>query len=146
MNYISANKNFGLACSSLASFLLGRRASSSPLPAQPDPQPSKKHLKRITQITLLPVQNHLIPFAFGLNSLIIYPYSIFSGTTPLNFPGGSVVAASARNVGDPGSTPGSGRSPGEGTGSPLQYSCLDNLMDRGAWWAAVHEVAKSPTH
>ena len=41
------------------------------------------------------------------------------------------------------SIPGSGRSPGEGNGSPLQYSCLENLMDEGAWWATVHEVAKS---
>ena len=41
--------------------------------------------------------------------------------------------------------PGSGRSPGEGNGNPLQYSCLENPMDRGAWWAAVHGVAKSWT-
>ena len=40
---------------------------------------------------------------------------------------------------------GSGRSPGVGNGNPLQYSCLGNLMDRGAWWAAVHEVAESDT-
>jgi len=44
-----------------------------------------------------------------------------------------------------GSIPGSGRSPGEGHGNPLQYSCLKNPMDRGAWWATVHEVAKSRT-
>ena len=44
---------------------------------------------------------------------------------------------------DPGSIPGSGRSPGEGNGSPLQSSCLENPMDRGAWWAAVHVVEKS---
>ena len=43
------------------------------------------------------------------------------------------------------STPGSGRSPGEGNGNPLQYSCLENSMDRGAWWATVHGVAKSWT-
>ena len=42
------------------------------------------------------------------------------------------------NSGDPGSIPGSGRFPGEGNGSPLQYSCLENPMDRGAWWATVH--------
>ena len=41
--------------------------------------------------------------------------------------------------------PGSGRSPGGGHGNPLQYSCLENLMDRGAWWATVHRVAKSQT-
>ena len=49
------------------------------------------------------------------------------------------------NAGDLGSTPGLGRSPGEGNGNPLQYSCLENPMDRGAWWATVHRVAKSRT-
>ena len=61
------------------------------------------------------------------------------------FPGGSEVKASASNMGDPGLIPGSGRSPGEGNGNPLQYSCLENPMDRGAWQAAVHGVAKSRT-
>ena len=51
--------------------------------------------------------------------------------------------ASAHNVGDPGSIPGSGRSPGEGHGNPLQYSCLGNPMDGGTWWATVYKVAKS---
>ena len=50
-----------------------------------------------------------------------------------SFPGGSEVKASASNVGDLGSIPGSGRSPGEGNGKPLQYSCLENPMDGGAW-------------
>ena len=59
------------------------------------------------------------------------------------FPGGSEVKASARNAGDLGLIPGSGRSPGEGNGNPLQYSCLENPMDGGAWWATVHRVAKS---
>ena len=54
------------------------------------------------------------------------------GTTR-DFPGGSEVKASACNVGDPGSVPGSGRSPGEGNGNPLQYSCLENPMDGGTW-------------
>ena len=61
------------------------------------------------------------------------------------FPGGSEGEASARNAGDLGSTPGSGRSPGEGNGNPLQYSCLENPMDGGAWWATVHGAAKSHT-
>ena len=61
----------------------------------------------------------------------------------LGFPGGSEVKASACSAGDPGSIPGLGRSPGEGNGNPLQYSCLENFMDRGAWWATVHGVAKS---
>ena len=55
------------------------------------------------------------------------------------------VKASACNAGDPGSIPGSGRSLGEGNGNPLQYSCLENPMDGGAWWATVHAVAKSQT-
>ena len=45
----------------------------------------------------------------------------------------------------PGSIPGLGKFSGEGNGNPLQYSCLENLLDRGAWWATVHEVAKSRT-
>ena len=61
------------------------------------------------------------------------------------FPGGSEVKASASNAGDQGSVPGSGRSPGEGNGNPLQYSCLENPMDGEAWWAAVHGVTKSRT-
>ena len=63
----------------------------------------------------------------------------------MSFPGGSEVRAFACKAGDPGSIPGSGRSPGEGNGNPLQYSCLENPMDRGAWWATVHGVAKSRT-
>ena len=61
------------------------------------------------------------------------------------FLGGSDGKESACNVGDLGLIPGSGRSPGEGNGNPFQYSCLENSMDRGAWRAAVHEVAKSQT-
>ena len=60
------------------------------------------------------------------------------------FPGGSEVKASASNAGDLGSIPGSGRSPGEGNGNPLQYSCLENPMDGGAC-RLVHGVAKSQT-
>ena len=63
----------------------------------------------------------------------------------LGFPGGSEVKASACNAADLGSIPGLGRSPGEGNGNPLQYSCLENPMDGGAWWATVHGVAKSRT-
>ena len=61
------------------------------------------------------------------------------------FPGGSEVKASACNMGDPGLIPGLGRSPGERNGNPLQYSCLENPMDGGAWWATVHGVTKSWT-
>ena len=58
---------------------------------------------------------------------------------------GSKVKVSASNVEDPGSIPGLGRSPGEGNGNPLQYSCLENPMDGGAWQATVHGVAESDT-
>ena len=61
------------------------------------------------------------------------------------FPGGSEVKVSASSVGDLGSIPGSGRSPGEGNGNPLQYSCLENPMDRESWQATVQGVAKSRT-
>ena len=62
-----------------------------------------------------------------------------------DFPGGSDGKASAYNAGDLGSIPGLGRSPGEGNGNPLQYWCLENPMDRGAWQATVHGVTKSWT-
>ena len=59
------------------------------------------------------------------------------------FPGGSVIKNPPANTGDVGSIPGSGRSPGEGNGNLLQYSCLENFMDGGAWQAIVLEVVKS---
>ena len=59
--------------------------------------------------------------------------------------GGSHGEESAHNTGDLGSIPGLGRSPREGNSNPLQYSCLENSMDRGAWWATGHGVAKSQT-
>ena len=65
--------------------------------------------------------------------------------TSLVFPGGSDGKESACNAGDAGSVPGLGRSPGEWNGYPLQYSYLKNSMDRGAWQATVHGVAKSRT-
>ena len=61
------------------------------------------------------------------------------------FPGGSVVKNLPVNAGDVGLIPGWGKSPGEGNGNPLQYSSLGNSMDRGAWQATVHGVAKSWT-
>ena len=57
--------------------------------------------------------------------------------------GGSNGEESACNAGDPGSIPGSGRSPGEGNGYPLQHSCLESPPDRGGWWATVHGVTES---
>ena len=63
----------------------------------------------------------------------------------MGFLGSAEVKASACDAGDLGLIPGLGRFPGEGNGNPLQYSCLENLMDRGVWWATVHGVAKSQT-
>ena len=60
----------------------------------------------------------------------------------MGFPGGSVLKNPPSNAADMGSILGLGRSPGEGKGNPLQYSCLQNPMDRGAWQASVHEVTK----
>ena len=62
-----------------------------------------------------------------------------------SFPGDSDGKEPACNAGDLCLIPGLGRSPGEGNGYPLKYSCLENSMDRGAWWAPVHGVAKSRT-
>ena len=63
-------------------------------------------------------------------------------TGGLGFPGGSVVKNTLAKAGDTRLIPGWGRSPGEGIGNLLQYSCLENPMDRGAWWATVREMAK----
>ena len=71
-------------------------------------------------------------------------YCVFL-VTSMGFPGGSEVKESACNVEEPGSIPGSGRSPGEGNSKPHQYSCLENPMDGGAWSATVHGVAELDT-
>ena len=78
----------------------------------------------------------------NFSNITVQKYQFF-GTQ--HFPGDSDGKASACNTGDPGSIPGLGRSPGEGKGNPLQYSCLENPRDRGAWQATVHGVAKSRT-
>ena len=68
----------------------------------------------------------------------------FSLSDPImGFLGGLVVKNLPANTGNLGLIPGLGRSPGEGNGNPLQYSCLENFMDRGAWQAVIHGVAKS---
>ena len=63
----------------------------------------------------------------------------------MEIPCGSDSEESARNAGDLGSVPGLGRSPGEGNGYPLQYSCLENPMDRGVWWVTIHGISESQT-
>ena len=75
--------------------------------------------------------------------MICYMISLF--ITAWGFPGGSDCKESAYNAGDLGSIPGLGRSPGEGHGNPLKYSCLENPMDRGALRAIVRGVTKSQT-
>ena len=80
--------------------------------------------------------------------MYIYIYTHVCVCVYEGFPGDSVVKnmpAKARDTGDIVSIPGSERSPGEGNGNPLQYSCLENSMDRGAWWATVHGVTKNQT-
>ena len=72
-------------------------------------------------------------------------YILLSCLYLLGFPGSSEGKESACNVGDLDSIPGTGRSPGEGNGNPLQSSCPENPMDRGDWWATVHGVAKRQT-
>ena len=74
-----------------------------------------------------------------------FPFLKVFSSVQLGFPGGSEVKASAWNAGEPGSIPGSGRSPGEGNGNSLQYSCLENPVEGGTWWARVLGVAKSRT-
>ena len=73
---------------------------------------------------------------------------VYTHTHTYGFPGGSVVKKPPANAGasrDTGSIPGWGISPGGGNGNPLQYSCQDNPMDKEAWWAIVHGVAKTQT-
>ena len=78
------------------------------------------------------------------NNLKSHPFFFFKRLPVYSwgFPAGSVSKESACSAGDLGSTPGSGGSPGEGNGNPLQYSCLENPTDRGAWRATVHGVAR----
>ena len=92
--------------------------------------------------TYLYSMNSIMPLPLYFSSLDLLLRTV---SDILDFPGGSDGKASAYNVGDPGSIPGSGRSPGEGNGNPLSYSCLENPMDGGAWWATVHGVPKSQT-
>ena len=78
-------------------------------------------------------------YSFKYNRYINIKYNNFQ----MGFPGCSDSKESACNMGDMGLIPGLERSPRRGHGNPLQYSCLENYMDRGAWWATVHRVAKS---
>ena len=90
-----------------------------------------------THITISPV--HTLELWWGLNQLI---HSVFSSIPNINlgFPGGSDGKESACNAGGPDLISVSGRSLREGNGNPLQYSCLENSTDRGAWWATVRSI------
>ena len=104
---------------------------------------------------LLPELNQTPSFPpnFPVSSLFCCPYRLSSSNMPFmlsyvlpnRFPGSSDGKESAYNAGDPGLILGLGRCPGEGKGNSLQYSCLKNPMDRGAWRAIVHGVTKSRT-
>ena len=77
-----------------------------------------------------------------LSTLAVLTHLLLIITLRYGFPGGAVVKNLPVNTGDTGSIPEQGRAPGEGNGNPLQYFCLGNPMDRGAWQATVHGVAK----
>ena len=77
------------------------------------------------------------------NIVTILPFILAPVIVSLDYPCSSVSKESACSAGDLGLIPGLERCPGEGNGNPLQYSCLENPMDRGAWWATIHGVAKS---
>ena len=85
-------------------------------------------------------ENHCCCSVSKSRPMLLRPHILHHG-----FPGGSDGEESACSVGDPGLIPRSGRSPGEGTGNPLQYSCLETPRYGGAWWAAVYGVAQSWT-
>ena len=75
-------------------------------------------------------------YMYGLKTIIVCV------TSTLGFPGGAVVKSLPANAGDAGLVPGSRGSSGEGNGNPLQYACLENSLDRGAWQAIVHETVR----
>ena len=77
-----------------------------------------------------------------LRPKVLLLYYLIALITSEGFPSASADEESACSAGHMGSIPGSGRAPGGGNGNPLQYSCLGNPMDRGAWWATVHEGRK----
>ena len=96
--------------------------------------------RRMCILTIEGLCNLVIKSYNYKNMHVIECLKVLSG-----FPGGSDGRASACNAEDPGSIPGSGRSPAEGNGNPLQYSCLENPMVGGAWYVIVHGVSKSRT-
>ena len=102
----------------------------------PEQRGGKWNSENINSVPRNPYCHHQFPLPF-----LIFPVLL----TDWGFPGGSDGKDSACNARDPGSIPGSGRSPGEEKGNPLQYSCPENPMDRGAWRATVRGVPNSWT-
>ena len=92
---------------------------------------------------LWPLLSFQICWRIECSTFTASSFRIWNSSTEIVFPGGSEVKAC--NAGDLGLIPGLGRSSGEGNGNPLQYFCLENPMDEGAWWATVHGVAESDT-
>ena len=113
---------------------------------------SRGHLYHLAHGPLLHLQSTSVHLSASIvtSFLLIVPWALLdnlqiSTLKHTGFPGGSDGKESICNAGDLGSIPGSGRSPGEGNDYPLQHSCLENSMDRGAWWATAHGAAKSQT-
>ena len=99
----------------------------------------------ITTLLVLEIFKYLLTNPLQYRCVLDYVWVRVCLCFPLpagGFPGGSDGKESACNAGDPGSIPVLGRSPGEGNGNPHQYSCLENSMDKEAWWATDHGVAK----
>ena len=118
-----------------------------PVPGMPVPpffiNPLPLRLNLFSEVFL---EGHLFPVRVehSFPSRLVFAF-IISFVNCEGFPGDSVVKNPPANAGDVSLSPQSGRSPGEGKGNPLQYSCLENPMDRGAQWATVHRVTKSQT-
>ena len=93
-------------------------------------------------LTLLPLFSIKVSLQAPIGGVFL---TVSDLVLPNGNPGGSEVKVSTCNAGDLGLIPGLGRSPGEGNGNPLQYSCLENPMYGGAWWATVHGVTKGRT-
>ena len=125
----------------------GELLSSHPGPLQMQLLQPPWHVTGWPSTAVLSAQGSGGRVSSGPDSSTCHLWTLLEITRPLSgaevFSGGLVGKESACNVRHPGSTPGSGRSPGEGNGNPLRYSCLENSTDRGAWWATVHGVTKS---
>ena len=125
----------------------GSLCSLKALPtSREEPVPPRPHLLGVKS-SFLSWKLHMT-IGLGLFSFTLEEKKNMQARTLLGFPGGSVLKKKKKptcKAGDVGLIPGSGRSPREGNGTPFQYSCLENPMDRGAWWATVHGVTELDT-